>query len=91
MALADSDALIRLNQSFTLISSFTPTSSIFHHQLKYKVYKYIKTIPAAFVGAPEADTALSLLPAHRLLLEGRAYEATVLSAIGSFGAVIFSL
>ena len=34
---------------------------------------------------------MSLLPAHRLLLEGRAYEATVLSAIGSFGAVIFSL
>ena len=39
---------------------------------------------------PEGDTALALLPAHRLLLEGRAYEATVLSVIGSFGAVIFS-
>ena len=54
-------------------------------------HTFLSFIPAAFVGAPEADTALSLLPAHRLLLEGRAYEATVLSAIGSFGAVIFSL
>jgi len=54
-------------------------------------HTFLSFIPAAFIGAPEADTALSLLPAHRLLLEGRAYEATVLSAIGSFGAVIFSL
>nr|AAU82715.1 hypothetical protein GZ19C7_11 [uncultured archaeon GZfos19C7] len=26
-------------------------------------------IPAAFIGAPEGDTARYLLPAHRLLLE----------------------
>jgi putative membrane protein len=57
---------------------------------KYKINKYDRLIPAAFIGAPEGDTALALLPAHRLLLEGRAYEATVLSVIGSFGAVIFS-
>ncbi|MHC1635710.1 MAG: tripartite tricarboxylate transporter permease, partial [Candidatus Methanospirareceae archaeon] len=54
-------------------------------------HTFLGFLPAAFIGAPDADTALSLLPAHRLLLEGRAYEATVLSAIGSFGAVIFSL
>ncbi len=54
-------------------------------------HTFLSFIPAAYVGAPEGDTALCLLPAHRLLLEGRAYEATVLSAIGSFGAVIASL
>ncbi|MFZ2071259.1 MAG: tripartite tricarboxylate transporter permease, partial [Halobacteriota archaeon] len=53
-------------------------------------HTFLSFIPAAFIGAPEGDTALCLLPAHRLLLEGRAYEATVISAIGSFGAVIFS-
>jgi putative membrane protein len=53
-------------------------------------HTFLSFIPAAFIGAPEGDTALALLPAHRLLLEGRAYEATVLSVIGSFGAVIFS-
>lgn len=46
-------------------------------------------IPAAFLGAPDDDTALSTLPAHAMLLEGRGYEATVLSAVGSFGAIIF--
>jgi len=53
-------------------------------------HTFLSFIPAAFIGAPEGDTALCLLPAHRLLLEGRAYEATVLSVIGSSGAVIFS-
>jgi len=47
------------------------------------------TIPSTFLGAPEEDTALSVLPAHSLLLEGKGYEAVALSAIGSYGAVIF--
>jgi putative membrane protein len=46
-------------------------------------------IPAIFLGAPDDDTALSILPAHSMLLDGRGYEATVLSAVGSFGAIIF--
>jgi len=53
-------------------------------------HTFLNFLPAAFIGAPEEDTALALLPAHQLLLEGRAYEATALSAIGSFGAVICS-
>ena len=65
-----------------LVASTILAASVAHTFLSY--------IPAAFIGAPEGDTALCLLPAHRLLLEGRAYESTVLSAIGSFGAVIFA-
>ncbi|MBN1454687.1 MAG: tripartite tricarboxylate transporter permease [Methanomicrobia archaeon] len=53
-------------------------------------HTFLNFIPAAYFGAPEGETALALLPAHRLLLEGRAYEATMLSAMGSFGAIIFS-
>jgi putative membrane protein len=54
-------------------------------------HTFVNFIPAAFLGAPEAETALNVLPAHAMLLEGRGYQATVLSAIGSFGAVVFSL
>ena len=46
------------------------------------------TIPTTFLGAPEEDTALSVLPAHNLLLKGRGYEAIALSVLGSFGAVL---
>lgn len=46
-------------------------------------------IPAAFFGAPDEGTALSTLPGHALLLEGRGYEAVALAALGSLGAVSF--
>ncbi|KPQ41229.1 MAG: Tripartite tricarboxylate transporter TctA family protein, partial [Candidatus Methanoperedens nitroreducens] len=47
--------------------------------------------PSIFLGAPEADTALAVLPGHALLMEGRGAEAIRLSSIGSAGAVIVSL
>jgi len=47
------------------------------------------TIPSTFLGAPDEDTALSVLPAHSLLLEGKGYEAVAISAMGSFGAILF--
>ena len=46
-------------------------------------------IPSTFLGAPDEDMALSVLPAHSLLLEGKGYEAVALSAMGSYGAILF--
>lgn len=46
-------------------------------------------IPSTFLGAPDEDTALSVLPAHSLLLEGKGYAAVALSAMGSYGAILF--
>lgn len=51
------------------------------------VHTFVNIIPATFLGAPEEDTALVLLPAHALLREGRGYEAVRLSAAGSATAV----
>lgn len=54
-------------------------------------HTFLDIIPSVFLGAPDADTALAVLPGHRLLLQGRAIEAIRLSAIGSFGSVIASI
>ncbi|HUT00514.1 MAG TPA: tripartite tricarboxylate transporter permease [Candidatus Thermoplasmatota archaeon] len=43
------------------------------------------------MGAPEEDTALSVLPAHGLLLKGEGYKAVALSAVGSYGAILLCL
>jgi len=51
-------------------------------------HTFLDFIPSTFLGAPEAETALSVLPAHGMLLEGRGYTAVYLSAVGSFGAVV---
>jgi putative membrane protein len=52
---------------------------------------FLDIIPSIFLGAPEADTALAVLPGHALLMEGRGAEAVRLSAIGSAGAVVAAL
>jgi putative membrane protein len=52
---------------------------------------FFDAIPAVFLGAPDSETALSVLPGQRLMLEGRGIEAVRLSALGSAGAVLFAL
>ena len=66
---------------FLLIGIFIISCSLSH--------TFHDCIPSTFLGAPDPDTALSVLPAHNLLLEGKGYEAVSLSALGSFGAVLF--
>ncbi len=65
---------------FTLICGFIIAVSISH--------TFHDAIPTTFIGAPEEDTALSVLPAHALLLEGRGYKAVAFSALGSYGAIV---
>lgn len=71
------------NNALLLIAAFITSVALAH--------TFVNILPATFIGAPEEDTALSLLPAHSLLLKGRGYEGVYLSALGSFGAVILSI
>jgi putative membrane protein len=52
---------------------------------------FFDAIPAIFLGAPDSETALSVLPGQRLMLEGRGIEAVRLSALGSAGSLAFAL
>ncbi len=54
-------------------------------------HTFLDFIPSIFLGAPEGETALSVLPGHRLMLQGQGYEAVKCSALGSFSAVIVAL
>ncbi|MFH1630636.1 MAG: tripartite tricarboxylate transporter permease [Candidatus Aenigmatarchaeota archaeon] len=46
-------------------------------------------IPSILLGAPDSESALSVLPGHKMLLEGRGYQAVKLSLIGGVLSVIF--
>lgn len=48
-------------------------------------------ISSTYLGAPADDTALAVLPAHRLLLEGRGHEAVKLTVIGSLLCLIITI
>jgi len=66
-----------------LIAGFMISVSISH--------SFHDTIPTTFIGAPEEETALSVLPAHSLLLKGEGYKAVALAALGSYGAILVCL
>ena len=51
------------------------------------VHTFLDIVPALALGVPDAAVAVSALPGHRLVLEGRGHEALRLSALGSGAAV----
>ena len=50
-------------------------------------HTFVDFIPSVVFGVPDADTALSVLPAHKMVHEGRAFEAIFISAAGSFAGI----
>ena len=52
---------------------------------------FIDFIPSILLGAPEAGSELSVLPGHKLLMEGNGYDAVKLAVIGGLGSIIFVL
>lgn len=52
-------------------------------------HSFLDFVPSIFLGAPDEDEALSILPGHRLLMDGRGAEAVLAAASGSFmGATV---
>ena len=54
-------------------------------------HSFLDTIPSIFLGVPEEDTALSILPGHRMVLEGKGLEAVYLTIFGSFFSLLLAL
>ena len=54
-------------------------------------HTFLDFIPSVYLGAPEPETALSVLPGHRMLLRGEGYLAIKLAAYASFWALLLSL
>lgn len=54
-------------------------------------HTFVDFIPSIFIGAPSADTFESILPAHKMFLEGKAFEAVCLTVFGGLIALIGSV
>ena len=65
------------------VASFIIAMSITH--------TFTDFISATYLGAPSDDTALAVLPAHRMLLEGMGHEAVKLTVIGSLLCLIITI
>ncbi|MBI3027346.1 tripartite tricarboxylate transporter permease [Candidatus Woesearchaeota archaeon] len=65
------------------VASFIIAMSITH--------TFTDFISATYLGAPADDTALAVLPAHRMLLQGMGHEAVKLTVIGSLLCLILTI
>ena len=55
------------------------------------VHTFVNAVPAMALGVPDAEMALTALPGHRLVMDGRGHEAIRLSAVGSILAVVIAV
>ncbi len=81
-------AAVILSLSSSLLKHFSPISLAAAIMALSITHVFIDFIPSIFLGAPSDATALAVLPGHRLLLQGRGYEAVVLSATGGFFGIL---
>lgn len=54
-------------------------------------HTFLDFIPSVFIGAPEEETSLSVLPGHDLLKKGRGHEAVYYTAIGGLAGILIIL
>jgi len=84
-------SLLLLSSAPVLVKFFSLTSlSVFIIAMSI-THTFIDSIPSIYLGAPDSDTALGVLPGHRYLLKGHGYAAVKLTLIGSLGAIILSI
>ncbi|MBI4416437.1 MAG: tripartite tricarboxylate transporter permease [Euryarchaeota archaeon] len=75
--------LVGPGQEAVALASFLAAAAVAHSMAAL--------LPSVFLGAPDADTALSVLPGHRLLAQGRGMEAVLLGVRGAFLAALLAI
>jgi len=77
--------------SSILISYFHPITLAVMIITMATIHTFLDTIPSFYLGAPNEDTALIVLPAHRFLLKGEGYTAVKLATLGSLFGLIATM
>ena len=68
-------ALLALSMSPLAVNAGIPLSSVAAIIVSMgTVHTFLNYIPSALIGAPDGDTALALLPGHRMLISGHAAQ-----------------
>ncbi|MCK5283376.1 MAG: tripartite tricarboxylate transporter permease [Nanoarchaeota archaeon] len=90
---------IHVNLVSILLISVSPALLVYTSPIVLAVFiislalthTFLDSIPSIFLGAPDPDMVLSVLPGHKMLLEGKGYEAVKLTVIGSFFCLLVTL
>jgi len=84
-------AIILLGFSAFFLTYFHPLVLVIFIVSMAITHTFIDYIPSIFLGAPDEDTVLSILPGHKMLIKGQAYEAIILTLYGSIAAIFLTL
>ena len=83
-------AIIFASSAF-LLTLFTPEFLCVYLVAMSIAHALIEFVPSMLLGVPEEGTAVSILPGHRMVLEGRAKETIRIVSIGGYGAIIITI
>ena len=78
---------ILVSLSVSLLYSVNPIYIVVLIVAMAITHTFVDFIPSVFLGCPDTDTELSILPGHELLKQGEGYEAILLTCYGSLAAV----
>jgi len=76
-----------ISLSATLLSSILPIYFVVFVVAMAITHTFVDFIPSVFLGCPDTDTELSVLPGHELLKKGEGYQAVLLTCYGSILAI----
>lgn len=88
---ANTLAGVLLSAQVILLSFFGPLALAGAMFAALITHTFVDSIPSTFLGIPDADTSLSVLPAHALCLEGNGEEAVRVAALGSACAIVMAV
>jgi putative membrane protein len=88
---ANTLAGVLLSLQVALLSFFSPLVLAGAMFAALITHTFVDSIPSTFLGIPDADTSLAVLPAHALCLEGNGEEAVRIAALGSACAMLIAL
>ena len=81
-------AILLSISSLSFISSLNPIVPVIFVVSMAITHTFLDFIPSIFLGAPDEDSFLSVLPGHQLLKSGFGYEAVLLTLFGSLFSLI---
>lgn len=80
-----------LSISPTLLQFTSPIALVVFIVAMAITHSFLDFIPSIYLGAPDEDSFLSILPGHELLKQGKGHEAVVLTLYGSLAALLIIL
>jgi putative membrane protein len=79
--------IMLVSLSFSLFSTFEPLYLVTFIAAMAITHTFLDFIPSIFLGCPDTDTELSVLPGHELLKQGQGYSAIMFTTYGSLAAI----